>query len=93
MSGVNRRSFLAAGAGTAAGAVLAMSGSHAGAATAAASGVSERADMGGVDGVVVHISDARRGEATIMGYGTEVVVVDPALVAAVARAARSGKRG
>ena len=50
-------------------------------------------DAGAVNGMVVHISDASRGEATIMGVDSEVVVVDRALVAAVARAARSGKRG
>ena len=89
MSGLNRRKFLASGAGTAGVAVLALSGSRA----AGARPVASAADTGAVDGMVVHISDAAKGEATIMGADSEIVVVDRALVAAVARAARSGKRG
>ena len=96
MGAINRRAFLATGAGTAGAAVLALSGSRPAAAAPGAAGApdtAEKVDVRGVDGVVVHISNASRGEATIMGADSEVVVVDRALVAAVARAARSGNRG
>ena len=93
MGELNRRAFLATGAGTAGAAVLALSGSRPAAAASGASDSAEKVDVRGVDGVVVHISNASRGEATIMGADSEVVVVDRALVAAVARAARSGNRG
>ena len=77
--------------GTAGAAAFALSGSRS--VTAAGKLSDAHPDPASVDGVVIHISNAARGEATIMGHGTELVVVDRALVAAVARASRTGNRG
>jgi hypothetical protein len=59
----------------------------------AAAAVTDDGSAAAVDGVVIHVRDARRGEVSIMGADSEVVVRDRALVRAVAKAASSGKRG
>ena len=92
MDGISRRSLFVAGAGVAAGvAVVSLPGSSSVASAAGA----QRGDAdaaGGVDGAVVHVRDASRGELVIMSAGSEVTVTDHRLVAALGRAARTGKK-
>lgn len=91
MDGMSRRKFFVAGAGVAAGAVVVtLPGSAS--ATAAGAGRIDAKAAGDADGVIVHVRDARKGELVIMGADSEVTVTDHRLVAALGRAARTGKK-
>lgn len=92
MDRVSRRSFIAAGAGVGAAAVVG---------TAVPAGASEALEqlavpdhqaIGAADGVVIHVRDASKGELVIMGPESEVTVTNRRLVAALGRAAKSGKQ-
>ena len=91
MDRVSRRTFLAAGAGVAAGAAaVALPWSAATASGSETEAGSNAPIDPGVSDLVVHVRDAGRGEVVIFGPDTEVVLNDRKLVAAVARAARKG---
>ena len=93
MAGVSRRSLFVAGAGVAAGAaVVGLPGSASALSSAAGAQRGDLDAASGVDGAVVHVRDASRGELVIMSAGSEVTVTDHRLVAALGRAAQTGKQ-
>ena len=90
MDRVSRRTFLAVGAGVAAGAAAVALPLGAASASDSHSEPTGPIDPGTSD-LVVHVRDASTGEVVIFGPDTEVVLTDRKLVAAVARAARGRK--
>jgi hypothetical protein len=87
MSDTSRRKFLAvAGAGTAAGAVVSLSGG-------AADAVTRRRQDAAAEPVVAYVQDPRAGVLRLMVGEREVIVEDHDLVARILNAAGSTKGG